>query len=262
MPVFYEQCSKTKTKTRTATSRRQSGHMAVTVQHYKAAYMQRVADHVRLAYTHWTTGTVAAARAQALVRKFHNRYGTGLTRHQKAYARSQGQASAALMLWSESPGQLRWLLMLTPGDNLAYDLERLKDATTASGRIVVTGYELVQLPRRGSERPAWTWRMAQETYDAWRERILRSARRGPEGLSEQLAELVRTPGFAGCRVQARKLLQLARAEARRRLGDVAPTVSYPARIGYVQRLSQKGIPLTTWIRQQRAVILGNVTTQE
>ncbi|MBB5217645.1 hypothetical protein HNQ49_004360, partial [Parapusillimonas granuli] len=69
-----------------------------------------------------------------MVKKFHQRYGIGLTRHQKAYARGLGQASAALTLWSEEPGQLHWVLMLTPGENLAYDLERLKEATTAQGR--------------------------------------------------------------------------------------------------------------------------------
>ncbi|MBB5217644.1 hypothetical protein [Parapusillimonas granuli] len=36
---------------------------AGTVQRYKAAFMQRVADHVRLSYTRWTAGTVSAERA-------------------------------------------------------------------------------------------------------------------------------------------------------------------------------------------------------
>lgn len=232
------------------------------VQEYKAAFMQRLGDHVRFGYTHWTSGVVSADRAQSLAKKFHSRYGTELTRHQKAYARGEGQASAALILWSESPGQLRWVLMLTPGDNLAHELEHLKDATTAGGRIVFTGYEMVQLPRRGSERPAWTWRMTSETYDAWRERILRSARRGPDTLSEQLAELARTPGFAGCRAQVRKLLQLAHAEARRRLGAAANMVGYPAHIGYVQRLSQSGLSLPAWIRQQRHAAMDDVTKQK
>lgn len=233
----------------------------IAVQRYKATFMQRIADHVRLGYVHWVSGTVPPGRAQSLTRKFHSRYGTGLTRHQKAYARSQGQASATLVLWSDQPGQLHWLLMVTPGENLAHELEQLQDATSASGRIVVTGYELVQSPRRGCERPAWTWRMTAQTYEAWRERILRNARRGPDALSEHVKELSRTPGFAGCRAQVRKLLQLARAEAQRRLGSAATTVSYPTRIGYVQRLSQTGTALATWVRQQRNAVLGNVTTQ-
>lgn len=183
----------------------------IAVQRYKAAFMQRIADHVRLGYTHWTAGTVSAERAQTLVRKFHSRYGVCLTRHQKAYARSRGQASAALMLWSDQPGQLQWILMLTQGENLAHELEQLKEATTAGGRIVVTGYALVQSPRRGSERPAWTWRMTADTYEAWRERILRNARHGPDALSQHVKELARTPGFAGCRAQVRKLLQLSPA---------------------------------------------------
>ena len=239
--------------TRPAALTRQRPGATATVQHYKAAYMQRIADHVRLGYTYWTAGTVTADRAHSLARKFHNRYGTGLTRHQKAYGRAQGQASAALILWSSEPERLHWVLMLTPGENLAHELECLNDATTAQGRIVVTGYELLQLPRRGNKHPAWTWRMNCETHDAWRERIVRNARRGPDALSEHVKELVRTPGFAGCRAQVRKLLQLARAEARRRLGSAADTVSYPNRIGYVQRLPQAGISLTAWLRQQLAV---------
>src|SRR5690606_34680396 len=130
------------------------------------------------------------------------------TRHQKAYGRSLGQASAVLILWGTEPGILQWVLMATPGENLAHKLERLNDATTARGRIVVTGYELVQLPRRGSERSTWAWRMTGEPYDAWRERIVRNARRGPDALSEYVKELARTPGFAGCRTQVRKLVQL------------------------------------------------------
>jgi uncharacterized protein with PIN domain len=232
-----------------------------TVQSYKTAFMQRIADHVRLGYNHWTSGTITAERAPALARKFHQRYGICLTRHQKAYGRSKGEASAVLIMREAEPGQLQWMLMLTPGENLAHDLEKLKDATTAAGRIVVTGYELVQLPRRGSERAAWTWRMPADTYEAWRERILRSARRHPDSLTRELAELARTPGFSGCRGQVRKLLQLARAEARRRLGSAATTVSHPTRIGYVQRLSQSGTPLSVWIRQQRAAASSDVTTQ-
>lgn len=224
--------------------------------------MQRIADHVRLGYVHWTCGTVSAERANALARKFHERYGVGLTRHQKAYGRTQGQACSILVLWSSEQGQLNWFLMVTQGESLAYNFERLDDATTAQGRIVVTGYELVQLPRRGCEHPAWTWRMTPETYGGWRERILRTARRHPDALTEQLAELARTPGFSGCRAQVRKLLQLARAEARRRLGGVADTVNYPTRIGYVQRLPQAGIPLPIWIRQQRAAHQDDVPTQE
>lgn len=249
-------------RTTASLQRLQKVHSPASVQRYKAAFMQRIADHVRLGYTQWTSGSVTAQRAQALVRKFHQRYGVGLTRHQKAYARSQGKASAVLILWEARPGVLQWALMLTPGDNLAHELEKLEDATTAYGRIVVTGYELVQLPRRGCKQPAWTWRMTGDTSDGWRERVLRSARRGADALSEELKELARTPGFAGCRAQVRKLLQLARAEAGRRLGNTATTVSYPPRIGYVQRLSQTGVPLLTWVRQQRSPAQSDVTTRE
>lgn len=251
-----------RTRTGVAQKRAQRISTVAHVQVFKAAFLQRIADHVRLGYRHWVCGTVDAGRAQSLVKKFHQRYDTGMSRHQKAYARGQGQASATLQLWADKPGELQWFLMLTPGENLARDLEPLQEATTAGGRIVVTGYELVQLSRHGSAQPTWTWRMTADTYEAWRERILRSARRHPDSLTTELAELARTPGFSGCRAQVRKLLQLARAEARRRFGASLASVTFPARIGYVQRLSQAGIPLSTWVRQQRATASGDVTTQK
>ena len=268
--------------------------------------MQRLADHVRLGYKFWTSGTVEPRRAQALVNKFAHLYGTGLTRHQKAYARAQGQASSTLLLWSPtsppttsptfarssankmptsdtvepttrhlppssahdqptlangeatSPDnerttvKLHWFLLITPGEHIAHRLENLHDATTPAGRLTLTGYELVTLPRLGQANPAWTWRMTASTYTAWRQRLVTASRRYPKGLSSEVAELARTPGFAGCRVQVKKLLQLAKAEATRRMSPAdASKMAFPARVLYLQRMQQTGIVLGTWLKGEK-----------
>ena len=295
-PLRAKRGSTTATRTRVASAAR---NVPCSVLIYKTALMQRLADHVRLGYKFWTSGTVEPHRAQALVDKFAHLYGTGLTRHQKAYARAQGQASATLLLWSptsspvlapssadkmptsnafepttthlppssahdqpttaerettspdseRSAVKLHWFLLVTPGEHIAHRLENLRDATTPAGRLALTGYELVTLPRVGQAKPAWTWRMTASTYTAWRQRLVTAARRQLKGLNNEVAELARTPGFAGCRAQVKKLLQLARAEAARRMSpsDMGQ-VAFPTRIRYLPRVPQKGVALGAWLK--------------
>lgn len=142
---------------------------------------------------------------------------------------------------------VHWILLVTPGEHLAHQLERLRDATATAGRIALTGYELVQLPRPGQEQPAWTWRMQDDTYQGWRLRLVTAARRRLSLLTGEVAQLARTPGFAGCRAQSKKLMQLAASEWRRRHGDEPPLVV--PRVPYVQRLPDGGAPLSSWLRR-------------
>ena len=233
----------------------------------KHVFLQRIADYVRLGYRHWTSGEVAANKAKPLIRKFETIYGIGQTRHQRAYARAKGGAGAVLLLYAPSSGKsqptaersartadvegqtpekLYWVLVVSIGAHLAQRLERLQDATVPQGRIRFTGYELVQLPRRGQASPAWTWRMSDDTYFAWRARVIQAARRRPEVLADEIARLARTPGFAGCRTQVKKLLHLAKGESRRRYPD-DPPLRLP-RVRYVQRLPNGTQTLSGWLR--------------
>ncbi|MEO8407811.1 MAG: hypothetical protein ABI476_05220 [Oxalobacteraceae bacterium] len=146
-----------------------------------------------------------------------------------------------------SAAAVRWILLVTPGEHPAHQLEQLHDATETAGRITLTGYELVQLPRPGQEKPAWTWRMQDATYQGWRLRLITAARRRLPLLTSEVAQLARTPGFAGCRAQSKKLLQLAAGEWRRRHGDAPPLVL--PRLPYLQRLPNGGAALTLWLRR-------------
>ena len=99
-----------------------------------------------------------------------------------------------------------WIIQVSPGVHPAYEMERVKDATTKTGRITIPafGFELVRLDGK------WTWRMSVDHRRAWHERIKESAihrdRRTAAMLARQAVwSLSRVPGFSGLRKDAFRL---------------------------------------------------------
>jgi len=207
---------------------------------YKSTVMQRLADYVRLGYKFWTAGEVPLARANALARKFTRYYRVDLDRNRRARAKSAGEGCAVLLLWASQPDRISWHLLVTAGAHPAHKLERLQDAATDAGRITLTGYELVRLTRKGAAKPSWTWRMSEETYGAWRSRVIELVRhRKVNEAGATLASLYGTPGFAGARRQVGKILTLFKAEWRR---AALPQDKFPSplKLRYLQRLHNRG----------------------
>lgn len=237
---------------------------------YKSVFLQRIADYVRTGHVRWTSGEVTLSKAAALAKKFDRLYGVGRSRHQRAWARQKGEASAVLLLYRR-PGRssdtvlpspdgerqttdeacrtadaaepmLVWMLLVTDGEHLAPRLERLRHASDPSGRVRVDELELVALPRTGQTKPAWTWRITEEAVQGWRATIIDCARRQPWRLGFEVQQLARLPGFAGCRAQVKKLMQLTRGEHRRRLPG-EPAMVCP-RQPYLARLPDAGVRLS------------------
>lgn len=261
-----------------------------------STFMQRIADHVRLGYCFWTSGEINADKAPAFVRKFDRLYAVGRTRHQRAWARLKGEAGAVLLLYaptahtppttgkdeptkvaqlptSSAPKQttatepptadtpcpitLLWVLLVTPGEHLAHRFEVLRNANTEIGRIQVRDFELVRLPRPGQASAAWTWRLTTAAYQGWRANLIDVARRQPARLPSEVQRLGKTPGFAGCRAQVKKLLQLAKAEHQRRMpGNAVLTVP---RVWYVQRLASGTLRLSQLRRNSNRHTLNSTT---
>lgn len=246
---------------------------------YKSVFLQRIADYVRTGHVHWTSGEVTASKAAALAKKFDRLYGVGRSRHQRAWARQKGEASAVLLFYRR-PGRssgsllpspdgerqtageacrtadaaeprLVWMLLVTDGGHLAPRLERLRHAPDPSGRVRVDELELVTLPRPGQAKPAWTWRMTEEAVQGWRAMIIDCARRQPWRLGHEVQQLARLPGFAACRAQVKKLMQLARGEHRRRLPG-EPALGCP-RQPYLARLPDAGLRLSALMRAQPGI---------
>jgi hypothetical protein len=204
-----------------------------------------------------------------LTRKFARLYAVDYDRNRRFRAKQLGEGDAVLLLQASAGGaSIRWVLLVTAGEHLAHQLERLRDATTRDGRMHLFDYELVHMTKRISKhpratkqtsasvagghpnqataeqpkpgRPVLTWRMRREVYEVWRDRAL-SAARGHNTfvLQQLLEELYRVPGFYGARQQVGKIVGLLRREYRRRHGSLAGCPKLP-RLYYVTRRPNQG----------------------
>lgn len=232
----------------------------------QAVAMQRIADYVRSGHVFWTSGEVTMARAKSLVHKFDRLYGIGRTRNQRATDKSHGVAGATLVLYcphtperSPHTDKIRWVLLLTVGENPAYAVEKLQDARDRETRLHWGDYELLQIARSGQQKPAWSWRMRQQAYDDWRHCIIQTIRhKNPFDCELVLSLLYSLPGFAGVRVQGKKLLQLYAMEWARSFGEKVPTQK---KLRYVQRLQNKGVKLSALLKGRFEVIQGQGSSQ-
>ncbi len=223
------------------------------VQIHKTVLMQRILDAVSRGYLLYTAGKVPADKAQRLAGKFATRYAVHRNENQRAYARRKGRANARLFLYAPpNDTDLRWWLCVTSGAGAVHELEKLADARNRHTRVwIEEDYELIQLSRKKGQGTGtvWTWRMTHGCDERWRLR-LRHACRTP-GTSEirlAIGSLSRTPGFSGIRRQVGDLMVFARAEWRRRHGNLD---RFPGllRLRYVERLSNTAVPLTAWKRR-------------
>lgn len=219
-----------------------------TVLLHKTSLLQRLADFVRLGYVHWTTGTVPLKRAARLCTKFSDFYATHLSSDQRYRRKRQGRGNAHLLLWQEYEGsEITWFLLVTAGEHPAHVHEQLLDART--DRITVTGYELVRQTRVGQATPAWTWRMTEAHYQAWRGTVVEMVRRHVDlALSQDWRSLHRSPGFAPIRRQVRKIAALCRAEWKRTRSGPFPAPQI--RVPYVSRLRHESVPLRVLLSAQ------------
>lgn len=210
----------------------------------KTEAMRRLLHLISHGSTGWTGGEVPRTKAEALVLKFTDRYRIDATPDQRWRAKKRGEAAAALVMLegAERADPLTWWLLVTPGAGLVRQLETLQDATRKGQRIEVTGYELVQTPRKGA-LAAWTWRMTAATVEAWEERIRVAVRhRSEDQIRQALWSLGHVPGFREIRSQAYRLHALMRGEWQRTQRGEWPYDKFF--VGWVGRYkSPKGAPV-------------------
>ena len=235
----------------------------------KTAYMQRLADLVRLGHRHHVTGEVTLDRACALVRKFRDLYLVHLPKDQRYRRKRAGLGNAHLVLWQpnvEAP-MLIFALLVTPGDHPAHRLEQLRDAYDRRERLQVgADYELVQHTRAGppavagappgkSPKASLSWRLTADREQAYRDEfrdlIRRNAVRDLVLLWHSIHRIV---GFALARRQVFELRSMARAEWKRSRKGPFPVKG--TRIGYVSRVPHHGPPLSALIRAMNRTTLG------
>lgn len=222
----------------------------------KSVLMQRLADLVRTGHTKFVQGVLVAEKAAALAAKLDAIYQMTVSQRQQSRRRERGDASARLVMWSpsiEDRAPVHWVLLITAG-HLPPEASReaWRDALSKTSRLEIDGYELVRLTKPEEPRPVWTWRYTAAREQAWRESVIQAIRtRRDADLRQHIHNLWRSPGFAGIRVQVKKIGVLMRSEWRRsRLpNEVMPEI--PARIGYVRRLPDVGVPIADLMSRRR-----------
>ena len=197
---------------------------------FKTDLMRELVRLVAHGYQHWTAGTVEAKKLEALQLKFADRYGVTATNQQRYRRKAKGEANSHLLMWPDESGAVCWWLIATDGEGLVHQLEQLQDCREKRTRIEVTGYELLKVPKKLTEKERalekqgksikktahWTWRMSRENEDAWKERLRSAVRRKNDDLVRQaLFSLKRVPGFSESRKQAFALESFAKAEWKR-----------------------------------------------
>lgn len=199
----------------------------------KTAALSRVLDSIPKGYGHYTAGVCPVAKAAALARKFHERYGIGCTPAQRITRKRKGEANTLLVLyWPPEATEVAWLLLATAGRGLVWEQETLR-AVTDAPHLVWLGYELVRHARRG--QTVWTWRRSKaEMADLYALLAEQLNRRHSAAVADTLARIARQPGFAGVREQSWALCQFARS---RGYGGELPHLFYVQKVGHGDRLA-------------------------
>ncbi len=213
---------------------------------YKTPFMQRIADIVRAGHTQYIMGTIPLSKAGFLAHKFENQFHTWRSKLQACRAKKDGEANARLLfLHQAGDDHLTWVLLFQLGTKPDQSGQKWRNAFT--DKIVITGYELVRHTRKGSKKPAWTWRYTQKQYDLIRESIVQAIRNKQDmDLRQLIQSISRSPGFALVRQQVKKLNDLIQSEWKRRRAKNDPMPELPHH-GYTRRLENRGCRLSELI---------------
>ena len=188
---------------------------------YKTDAMRRILQLVSRGYTRYTNGVSEPRKLQSLIYKFEDRYGVNRTTQQRYRAKAKGEANAQLVLWL-SDNVINWWLLVTAGEGAVKDLELLRDTEQRFERIELTGYSLSKIPKKKGSA-AWTWRMTEDNYKTWQERLRTAViAKNDELIRQAMFSLKRTPAFSGSRKQAFALFRQAKSHWKKINGSEWP----------------------------------------
>lgn len=207
----------------------------------RAALMQRLCELVRVGYSRYHTFTCPLEDVRRIGDTMRRLYDTDATRVQAFRARKAGHATARLFVyWSERAGRCKCYLMLTPGDisQAAIDANH-KFLLVKEHKLKLDSFELFQMTKAGRATPVWTWRVEKEVVAALRE-LMRDyiAHKNKRELDMILRQIHAWPGFAGVRVDAKKLRDLYKAEHQRhKLKELL--LELPKTVYYLRKIASK-----------------------
>ena len=211
----------------------------------KTVYMQRIADLIGTGHIQYVQGIVAIEKAGFLAGKFDVRFDILQTKLQASRGRKAGKSSTRLLLLhpAAEATELQWVLLHFPSST-PDESEKWRNAL--QDRISVTGYELLRITKPEESRPVWTWRYSRCRQDDLRHAIIQCIRQNRDRDLEELIHTIwRSPGFAGIRDQVKKFGALIKHEWKRSRKSSEKMPDIPSRIGYLRRLKDVGMKLST-----------------
>lgn len=221
----------------------------------KTVFMQRIADLVRTDHVNYASGEIPLRKLDSLYKKFAKFYNCHFGKLEASRYRKKGYASARFLAYlPEDSDKAHWILLVSYGDFEFAELGKLEKWRDAlKDRINLTGYELVRITKPTEPKPVWTWRYIKSREQELRDAIVSAIRHRQElALSQLINTVWRSPGFAGVRDQVKKMGNLIKEEWKRSRTATEQMPEIPQRIGYVQRLPDKGKYIKAILKERNA----------
>jgi len=140
--------------------------------------MQRVQDAVNHGYTHHISGRCPVDKIEQAVTLFELNYQACIGRYQRFKRTQSGLGNVHLVLWFKGE-EVCWLLLATApeaGRHPIHSTDKLQNAFASGQHIEIAGFELVRLPKKGTDHTKLTWRLTQANFEWYRDNIVQAVR--------------------------------------------------------------------------------------
>lgn len=214
--------------------------------------MQGICDKVRIGYHLYVTGTTTLEKLEHAINVFAMDYQALSDKNERAKRSRRGFGNAHLVLWYRN-GLVQWWLFAKPesmGRHPIHAMEDLRDALDKDQRIEIDDLELVRAPKIGTSDSKFTWRMTEQKYRDWHERIAQAVRsRSYPQMYGMLCQLWRYPGFSGVRKQIGHLVAMYKIEVKR--ASLKDPPQPPKRLYYLNRINHTGMSVKQLLAQSK-----------
>jgi len=227
----------------------------------KAVLMQRLSDHARRGYLHYTSGVVFADKFPKVARKFCEMYSVDQSPAMQSKRRKQGRAVFRVFYYTPNgpdavPEEIHFWLLRTDGELPNENAKREKWRNVLHDRITIgfAEYELemVRMARRGRSEPSFTWRICLPIFREKKRRIAFKTRR-KDDLRRELFLLEKLPGFSEIRNQKKELYKaIEEAWKRVRRKKEEEELEIPKVIPWLRRLPDLTVPFSQLGKRKRA----------
>lgn len=211
----------------------------------KTVLLQAIQDAVGHGYTHFTSGSTPTPKLAQAIAVFDGNYRAFADKNERARRGRMDLGNIhAFFHYREGDDFVSWWLLAKPpeyGKHPIHQSEKLQDALDRKHRIVISGLELIRLPKVGTSDTKLTWQMTDEQYQSIAEEIRDAVRSRSFWKMEQVLVKSRSipQGFNGARVQYGHLMVLYRREVKRASVKGAPVP--PTILSYTRRIRHDGV---------------------